>query len=162
MEPTTPTPEPEDLSPSQSVPAVRKTKQTKKEKPLDLEMAQALWDTVSCAIECGGLGGSAWGWESKEGWKAYNDARGKDYLTLTITCRMKDYEQAEALTPWINMSSGWLYKKMQEFVLDPNQPNWIRVQYAGMLATRKNPVEQDAVTGDAFLQYAFLGEIRFG
>lgn len=164
VEPTTPTPEPEDLSSSQHAPVVRKSK-TKPAKPkelLDVEMSQALWNTVSCAIECGGLGGDCWGWESKAGWKAYNDASGKDYQTLMITCRMKDNEQDEILTPWVDMSTDWLYKKMQEFVADTNTPNWIRVQYAGMLATRENPPDEDAVTGDAFLQFAFLGEIRFG
>lgn len=125
-------------------------------------MAQSLWNTVSCAIECGGLGGGAWGWESKEGWKAYNDAKGKDYLSLTITCRMHDYENEEILTPWVDMSTAWLHTRMQDFVADQKQPNWIRVQYAGMLATRDNPADEDAVTGDAFLQYAFLNEIRFG
>lgn len=137
------------------------------EKPITEEYAQQLWYIVSAACE-GGLGGSSWGWKTNSKseigtWKAYNEAdKNKNYADIFVDLKMVDFEHEEELTGYQRVDAHFLHNKMIKFVNDAKQPEWLRKHYAGMLITRECPDDNDAVSADALLQYAFLNEIMFG
>jgi len=141
--------------------------------PMTEEYATALWNSVSGAVECGGFGNGSWGFDAQhdatqKGWQDYNKAgehshgatTGILYAELLINVRME--EDGKPITDYSPVTCYWLHGKMVEFVNDPKTPEWLRVMYAGMLITRDNPSKEDAVSSDAFMQYCFLKEIRFG
>lgn len=133
------------------------------------EYANSLWSVVTGAIE-GGLGGSSWGWRAREAEqvKQYNTAsdrakteEGKNaYIDLTVDFAM--WEEDNDITDFHRVDAVWLHNKMVKFVNDNKQPLHLRVHFAEFLLGRDYPANGDAVTDDALLQYAFLGEIRFG
>lgn len=140
--------------------------------PITEKYANDLWSVVTGAIECG-LGGSSWGWRciSPEQVKQYNTAserskpeEGKNaYLELYMDFRMWEEDSEENdITDYIRVNAEWLHNKMVKFVNDDTQPLHLRVHFAEFLLGREYPSNGDAVTDDAFFQYAFLGEIRFG
>jgi hypothetical protein len=133
--------------------------------PITPEYANCLWTIVTSSIE-GGLGGSSWGWKPKgtEQIKAYNtasdDKTNNTYLTLNVDLAM--WDEDNDITDYHQVNAEFLHNKMVKFVNDDKQPLHLRVHFAEFLLGRDYPSNGDAVTDDALLQYAFLGEIRFG
>lgn len=135
-------------------------------KDIDSEYSQQLWYIVSGAIECGGLGGSSWGWRAHplHTFKEYNSAKSEDYTESYphVGMQFMNYEDDEALSDFIWVNASWLHNKVVKFVNDPKMPNHLRAHYAELLVTRELPNDSDAVTCDALMQYAFSNEIIFG
>lgn len=135
-------------------------------KPIDSKYSEQLWCIVSGAIECGGLGGSSWGWRCHPNHKftEYNNAKSGEYggLYPHVGLQFVNHEDEEELSDYIWVNAEWLHNKVVKFVNDSKMPNHLRAHYAELLVTRELPNDSDAVTCDALMQYAFSNEIIFG
>ena len=136
------------------------------ERPIDASYSRNLWYIVSGAIECGGLGGDSWGWQChpSETWKPYNEAKDEEYSATYpfVACQMVNREDDETMSEFIHIDAQWLHNKVVKFVNDKKNPDHLRKHYAELLVLRELPNDNDAVTCDALMQYAFVNEIVFG
>jgi hypothetical protein len=134
--------------------------------PLDAKYSEALWNIVSGAIECGGLGGDSWGFHChpKSSWKEYNEARDKEYTPSypSAIVRLEADECPDDSSEYYLINAQWLHNRLVRFVNDEKAPMYLRKQYGAMLLTREYPDDADACSDDAVMQHFFVGEIIYG
>ena len=135
-------------------------------KEIDSHYAEQLWCIVSGAVECGGFGGSSWGFvpHPTSSFKEYNQAHEIGYsITFpTIKLRLESDEYPDDNSEYHFVSAQWLHNRLVRFVNDEKAPLHLRKQYGAMLVTREYPEDADAQSDDAVMQHFFLGEIVYG